>query len=165
MHKFWRFNAQQFIVQFNHTVLYSSKLLRDYLLNFSQQKRNYNYGVMAVLANTVVIVVQYINVWNQQSIHLKITQCYKAILSQKGREGREEGPRTSQVTTTTKRALPDRSHGEKRPSTLQMLQSSRLRLKHHLTHARTTPLWGFLTQRHSAKTTSQAFPWEEIFNY
>lgn len=45
--KFWRSNAQQLITQFNHTVLYSSKLLRDYLLNFSRQKRNHNYGVMS----------------------------------------------------------------------------------------------------------------------
>lgn len=49
---------------------------------------------MVVLANTtVVIIVQYTNVSNQQSVHLKLTQCYKSIISQKGRKKGREGGR------------------------------------------------------------------------
>ena len=39
---------------------------------------------MEVLANTtVVIILQYINISNQLFVHLKLTQCYMSIISQK----------------------------------------------------------------------------------
>ena len=32
--------------------------------------------------NTIIIILQYINLLNQQTVHLKLTQCYMSILSQ-----------------------------------------------------------------------------------
>lgn len=68
----------------SNTVSETSKLLRDYNLNVlttHKKEKKELYDVIEVLASAlVVILLQYINVSNQDIVHL--TQCYLSITSQ-----------------------------------------------------------------------------------
>ena len=72
-------------MQFIHVIeYYTSKLVRDKILNVLTTKKKWQLcEVMEMLANIlVVIILQHINVWNQQIVCLKLTQCYMSIISQ-----------------------------------------------------------------------------------
>lgn len=71
------------VVIVNNCVLYTPKLLKDYILNVLSIEKKKLCDVMEMLANTIVVVVtlQYITVSNQHVVHLKLIQCYLSIIS------------------------------------------------------------------------------------
>ena len=59
-------------------------MLRDHNLIVSTPKKEMmTILIIEVLANTMlVIILQYLNISNQQIVHLTLTQCYMSIISQ-----------------------------------------------------------------------------------